>query len=57
MEQLADITNGTDEGEVRFTSLVMKYAYGQPELHPETAEHCNFQIVCEIPDELSVRMR
>ena len=45
MEQVAEIMNSTDEGEVRFTSLDMKYAYGQTELHPETAQHCNFQII------------
>ena len=45
MKQVAEIINGETEGEVRFTSLDMQYAYGQTELHPETARHCNFQII------------
>ena len=45
MDQVAEIINSTDEGEVRFTSLDLRYAYGQLELHPETAQHCNFQII------------
>ena len=40
-----EIANGKQEGEVRFTSLDMLYAYGQTTLHPETAKHCNFQII------------
>ena len=42
MEQVAEI-NEENEGDVRFTSLDMAYAYGQPELHPDTTRHCNFQ--------------
>ena len=38
MEQVAEIINGEIE-EVQFTSLDMMYAYGQTELHPETARH------------------
>ena len=45
MEQVADIINSEKEGEVRFTSLDMMYAYSQTELHPETARHCHFQII------------
>ena len=45
VEQVAEIINDEKEGEVRFTSLDMLYAYGQTELHPETAQHCNFQII------------
>ena len=45
MEQLAGIINGGTEGKVLFTSLDMQYAYGQIELHPETARHCIFQII------------
>ena len=43
MEKIAEIVNGKQEGEVRFTSLDMLYAYGQTTLHPETAKHCNLQ--------------
>ena len=45
MEQVADIKNSEQEGEVRFTSLDILYAYGQTELHSETARHCNVQII------------
>ena len=45
MEQVAEIINSTNEGSVRFTSLDMQYAYGQTELHSDTAKHCNFQII------------
>ena len=45
MEQVAEIKNDEKEGEVRFMSLDMLYAYGQTELHPETARLCNFQIL------------
>ena len=45
MEQVAEIINDGNEGVVRFTSLDMSYAYGQTELHPDTARHCNFQII------------
>ena len=45
MEQIAEIINNDAEGEVLFTSLDMLYAYGQTELHPTTARHCNFQII------------
>ena len=44
-EQVAEIINSKDNETVRFTSLDMLYAYGQTELHPETAKHCNFQII------------
>ena len=43
MEQVAEVINDEKEGEVRFTSLDMLHAYGQTELHPETARHCNSQ--------------
>ena len=42
MEQVAEIINSTNEGDIRFTSLDMQYAYGQTELHTGTA---NFQII------------
>ena len=45
MEQVAGRINDEKEGEVRFTSLDMLYAYGQTELHLETARQCNFQII------------
>ena len=45
MEQVVEIKNDENEGEVRFTSLDMAYAYGQTEVHPDTARHCNIQII------------
>ena len=45
MEQVAEIINSEKEGKVRFTSLEMMYAYGQTELHPETARYCYFLII------------
>ena len=45
MQQVAEIINTKNEGEVRFTSLDLLNANGQTELHPETARHCNFQII------------
>ena len=45
MEKVGEIVNDNKGGEVFFTSLNMQYAYGQTNLHPETAKDCNFQIV------------
>ena len=45
MEQVAEIINSDSTGEVLFTSLDMLYAYGQTDLHPDAAHHCNFQII------------
>ena len=42
MEQVAEIINEQGEGEVIFASLLVRYAYGQTDLHPETARRCNF---------------
>ena len=47
LEQVAGIVNSKEDGIVRFTSLDMLYAYGQTELHPETASHCYLQIIGE----------
>ena len=44
-EKVAEKVYATTEGEVFFTSLDMKDAYGKTVLHPETLKHCNFQIV------------
>ena len=45
MEQVAEIINSKADRIVRFTSLYMLYAYGQTELHPETAKYCNFLVI------------
>ena len=47
IEQIAEIINEPGDGEVLFSSFSMTYAYGQTTLHPDTAKHCNFQIVGE----------
>ena len=38
-------TNASQET-AYFSALDLKYAYIQPNLDPETARHCNFNIVC-----------
>ena len=43
MGRVTRIVISKSKGEVRFTSLDMMYAYGQTELHPDTARHCNIQ--------------
>ena len=35
------------EGEVLYSSVDMKHAYGQVPLDKSTKKHCNFQILCE----------
>ena len=45
MEQVAEIIDSENDGEVRVTSLDMLYAYGQTQFHSEPARHCNFQII------------
>ena len=45
VEKIAGIFNGKREGKVWVTSLNMLYAYSQTILHPETAKHCNLEII------------
>ena len=45
MENIAESVNEDKEGEVTFPSLDMLYAYGQTILYPDTAKHCNVQIL------------
>ena len=45
LENIAQIVNADHESERMFSSLDMLYAYGQTFLHPDTAKHCDFQIV------------
>ena len=45
MEKVAEVINGKREENVWFTSVDMLYAYGQTILRPETAKHCNSQII------------
>ena len=34
-----------EQGKALYTSLDMRYSYGQVPLEEETAKHCNFQII------------
>ena len=43
-EHLANTQNGQ---KAYFSTIVLKYAYSQLQLHKETAKHCNFNIICE----------
>ena len=45
MKKEAEIVNATERGDVFSTSLDMQYAFEQTVLRPESAKHCNFQIV------------
>ena len=44
MDMIAEKMN-SNSGEVWFTSLDMRYAYGQVPLEDETARQCNFKII------------
>ena len=46
MDMIAEKIDGK-EGEVLYSSVDMKYAYGQDPLDESTAKHCYFQISCE----------
>ena len=45
LEQVTGIINTNEEGTAMLTMLDMLYAYGQTELHPETAKNRSFQII------------
>ena len=39
--------NDSNQGENKYFSTIdLKYAYSQLNLHPDTARHCNFNIIC-----------
>ena len=44
MDMVAETIDGK-EGQVFYSSIDMKYAYGQIPLEESTAKHCNFQII------------
>ena len=44
MDKIAEIVD-QKEGDTWLSTLDLKYEYGQVELNPQTARHCNFQIV------------
>ena len=39
------ITQSSDDGEVLFSTIDLRYAYSQLPLDPETSKHCNFNII------------
>ena len=49
LEHLVDLVveqlDNKEQGKALYTSLDMRYAYGQVPLEEETAKHCNFQII------------
>ena len=49
LEHLVDLVaeqlDNKENGEALYTSLDMRYAYGQVPLDEETSKHCNFQII------------
>ena len=46
MDSIAQtITQASDEGEVQFSTIDLRYAYSQLPQDPETAKHCNFNII------------
>ena len=49
LEHLVDLVtdqlDNKEQGKALYTSLGMRYAYGQVPLDEETAKQCNFQII------------
>ena len=40
------LTNSQNGQQAYFSTLDLKYAYSQLQLHKDTAKHCNFNIIC-----------
>ena len=40
------LTNTQNGQKTYFTTLDLKYAYNQLQLHRDTAKHCNFNFIC-----------
>ena len=45
MDRIADIIHSERHGTVWFSSIDLRYAYGQLLLHPKTSRQCNFNLV------------
>ena len=46
MDSIAQtITQASDDAEVLFSTIDLRYAYSQLPLDPEKAKHCNFNII------------
>ena len=47
IDSISQHNNDSNRGEnVYFSTIDLKYAYSQLNLHPDTAPHCNFNIIC-----------
>ena len=47
IDSISQHINDSNQGEnVYFSTIDLKYAYSQLNLHPDTARHCNFNIIC-----------
>ena len=47
IDSISQHINDSNHGEhVYFSTIDLKYAYSQFNLHPNTARHCNFNIIC-----------
>ena len=47
IDSISQHINDSNQGEnVYFSTIDLKYAYSQLNLHPATARHCNFNIIC-----------
>ena len=40
------LNDSNQDGNVYFSTIDLQYAYNQLNLHPDTARHCNFIIIC-----------
>ena len=47
IDSISQHINNSNQGEnVYFSTIDLKFAYSQLNLHPDTARHCNFNIIC-----------
>ena len=47
IDSISQHINDSNHGDnVNFSTIDLKYAYSQLNLHPNTARHCNFNIIC-----------
>ena len=47
IDSISQHINDSNHGDiVYFSTIDLKYAYSQLNLHPDTARHCNFNIIC-----------
>ena len=47
IDSISQHINDSNQGEnVYFSTIDLKYAYSQLNLHPDTPRHCNFNIIC-----------